>query len=144
MRPKKAKEFIPDVAEQTGVAEDIVNTVLSYYWQEVRKSMSGLKHSRVHLTNLGDFTIKHWKVDEKIKMLEQFEEKNKQKGLQQMTARFKTAETLYDLRNLRKMMDEEQQRADFIKMHKRNAYESERKHLPDMEEQGSDLGGDNE
>lgn len=138
MRPRKAKEFIPEVAEKTKVSEDTVSTVLSYYWQEVRKSMSALKHSRIHLTNLGDFVIKHWKIDDKIQMLEQFEEKNKQKGLQQMTARFKTAETLYDLKNLKKIMEEEKQRADFIKMHKRTAYESKGQHNPDLENQGSD------
>lgn len=138
MRPRKAKEFIPEVAAQTELSEDTVNTVLSYYWQEVRKSMSALKHSRIHLTNLGDFVIKHWKVDNKIQMLEQFEEKNKQKGLQQMTARFKTAETLYDLKNLKKIMEEEKQRADFIKMHKQTAHESKGEHNPDLESQGSD------
>lgn len=138
MRPRKAKEFIPQVAEQTELSQEVVSTVLSYYWQEVRKSMSALKHSRVHLTNLGDFVIKHWKVDDKIRMLEQFEEKNKQKGLQQMTARFKTAETLYDLRNLKKMMEEEKQRAEFIKMHKQTADESKGQHNPDLEKQGSD------
>lgn len=138
MRPRKAKEFIPEVAEKAEVSEDTVSTVLSYYWQEVRKSMSALKHSRIHLTNLGDFVIKHWKMDDKIQMLEQFEEKNKQKGLQQMTARFKTAETLYDLKNLKKIMEEEKQRADFIKMHKRTAHESKRELNQDLEKQGSD------
>lgn len=138
MRPRKAKEFIPEVAKETGLSEETVSSVLTYYWQEVRKSMSGLKHSRIHLTNLGDFVIKHWKVDDKIQMLELFEEKNKQKGLQQMTARFKTAETLYDLKNLKKIMEEEKQRADFIKMHKRTAHESKGQHNQDLENQGSD------
>ena len=138
MRPRKAKEFIPEVAQKTELSEDTVSAVLSYYWQEVRKSMSALKHSRIHLTNLGDFVIKHWKVDDKIQMLEQFEEKNKQKGLQQMTARFKTAETLYDLKTLKKIMEEEKQRADFIKMHKLTTHESKGEHNSDLESQGSD------
>lgn len=142
MRPRKAKEFIPEVAEQTGLPQEVVTAVITYYWEHVRKSMSGLKHSRIHLTNLGDFTIKHWKLDDKIQMLEQFEEKTRLKGLQQMTARYKTAETLYDLKNLKQIIEEEQQRADFIKMHKRTAYESKREHLPDMEEQGTDPGRD--
>lgn len=133
MRPRKAKEFIPEVAQQTEVSEEAVTTILSYYWQEVRKSLSGLKHSRVHLTNLGDFVIKHWKVDEKIQMLEQFEEKSRLKGLQQMTARFKTAENLYDLRTLKQVIEEEKQRAEFIKMHKRAADESKREHNSDLE-----------
>lgn len=142
MKPKKAKEFIPDVASETELSQETVNTIISYYWEHVRKNMSGLKHSRIHLTNLGDFTVKHWKLDDKILMLEQFEENNKQKGLQQMTARFKTAETLYDLKNLKQIMDEEKQRADFIKMHKRTAYESKRECISDMEEQKPDTGRD--
>jgi hypothetical protein len=142
LKPKKAKEFIPDVASETELSQETVNTIISYYWEHVRKNMSGLKHSRIHLTNLGDFTVKHWKLDDKILMLEQFEENNKQKGLQQMTARFKTAETLYDLKNLKQIMDEEKQRADFIKMHKRTAYESKRECISDMEEQKPDTGRD--
>ncbi len=133
MRPRKAKEFIPEVARQSEVSEEAVSAILSYYWQEVRKSMSSLKHSRIHLTNLGDFVIKHWKVDQKIQMLEQFEEKSKLKGLQQMTARFKTAENLYELRTLRQLMEEEKQRADFIKMYKQASDESKRQHNPRLE-----------
>ena len=143
LRPRKTKEFIPEVAQETGISEEIVSAIVSYYWQEVRKSMSSLKHSRIHVTNLGDFVTKHWKLDDKIDMLEKFEEKTRLKGLQQMTARYKTAETLFDLKNLKKLMAEENQRAEFIKMHKRTAYESAREHNQDMEDKGSDTGGGN-
>ena len=138
MRPRKAKEFIPEVAEETGLSQELVTSIINFYWENVRKSMSALKHSRIHLTNLGDFTIKHWKLDDKISMLEQFEEKTRLKGLQQMTARYKTAETLYDLKNLKKIMEEEQQRAEFIKLHKTKTNESKGEHNKDMESQESD------
>lgn len=132
MHPRKSKDLIPDVAKEANVSEETVHNIVGFYWREVRKSLSSLKHSRVHVTNLGDFVTKHWKLDDKIQMLEKFEENNRQKGLQQMTARFKTAETLFDLKALKAIMTEEQQRADFIKMHKSN--ESKRKHNKDMEE----------
>lgn len=118
MRPKKAKEFIPAIANKLNLSSNLIEDVINYYWQEVRKSLSGLKHNRIHVTNLGDFVTKHWKVDEKIKVLEQWEENNKQKGMQQITARFKTAENLFDLKNLQKITEEENQRKDFIKLHK--------------------------
>jgi len=118
LRPKKAKVFIPIVATELALPEELVEDVINYYWQEIRKSLSSLKHNRIHLTNLGDFTIKHWKIDDKIQMLEQWEEKNKLKGMQELTARFKTAETLFDLKNLKKLTEEENQRKDFIKLHK--------------------------
>ena len=85
----------------------------------MRKSLSSLKHQRIHLTNLGDFTIKHWKIDEKIDMLEKWEENNRLKGLQEMTARFKTAETLFDLKTIKQSLEEENQRKAFIKLHKK-------------------------
>lgn len=124
MNPKKAKDFVSEVADELQLPESLVNDIVVYYWQEVRKSLSGLKNSRVHITNLGDFVVKHWKVDEKIKTLEAWEETNRQKGLQQITARFKTAETLYDLKNLNKLIEEESQRKEFIKLHKTKSNES--------------------
>jgi nucleoid DNA-binding protein len=140
LKPIKAKTFIPEVAKQTGLDEETTTAIINYYWQEVRKSLSGLKHSRVHVSNLGDFVIKHWKLDEKITKLERFEEYNRQKGLQQMTARFKTAETLFDLKSLKLIMDEEKQRAEFIKHHKKTVNDT-KQHYTDLETQGSDLGG---
>jgi hypothetical protein len=133
LRPKKAKEFIPDVANELNLPVKTVEDVISYHWVEVRKNLSALTHTRVHLTNLGDFVIKHWKLDDKIQMLERFEEKNRLKGMQQITARYKTAENLYDLKNMKTMLDVEQQRADFVKMHKRTTYESTRKHNQNLE-----------
>jgi nucleoid DNA-binding protein len=142
LRPKKAKELIPKTAECLALSEDLVSDVVYYYWEEIRKSLSGLKHQRIHVTNLGDFVIKHWKIDEKIEMLEKWEEKNKLKGMQEMTARFKTAETLYDLRNIKKIVEEEGQRSAFIKLHKKVANEPTRKHNKTLENQRANTGGD--
>ena len=129
MRPTKARSFIPEVAVEKDLSEDVVSAIITFYWQEVRKSLSSLKHPRVHITNLGDFVVKHWKLEEKTKKLEKFEESNRLKGLQQMTARFKIAETLYDLKALKEIMEEEKQRADFIKLHKKKTNGSKREHI---------------
>ena len=124
MKPLKAKDFIPEVAESTDLPKDLVKDVVDYYWQEVRRSLSSIKHQRIHLTNLGDFTVKHWKLDEKIKKVESFETSNKLKGLQLINARFKTAETLYDLKAVKKLMEEENQRAEFVRLHKKTLNET--------------------
>lgn len=119
---------------------ELAEDVILYYWREIRKSLSGLSHSRIHVTNLGDFVTKHWKIDEKIEMLEKWEESNKLKGMQQITARFKTAESLFDLKNLKKIVEEENQRKDFIKLHKNES----KKHNTDLESKGTDIGGSEE
>ena len=100
LNPKKAKDLISEVANELQLSETLVNDIIIYYWQEVRRSLSGLKNSRIHITNLGDFVVKHWKIKDKIQALESWEETNKQKGLHQITARFKTAETLFDFKNV--------------------------------------------
>lgn len=134
MQPIKAKSLLSDVASEINLSEDLIKDVTSYYWQEVRKALSGLKHQRIHITNLGDFTIKHWKIDEKIDMLEKWEENNRLKGLQEMTARFKTVETLFDLKNIKQSLEEENQRKAFIKLHKKTtSNEPKRKHNKDLE-----------
>jgi len=133
LKPKKAKELIPAVAAEVQLPEQLVKDIVYTYWQEIRKSLSALKHNRVHITNLGDFSIMHWKIDDKIKMLEQFEENNKLKGMQQMTARFKTVELMYSLKEIKRQVEEEQQRKEFIKTHKKLANESKGEHNQNME-----------
>ena len=141
MRPKKAKDFIPEVATATSLSEEAVKDIITAYYSEVRKSLSNLEHCRIHLTNLGDFVIKHWKIDDKIEMLEKWEENNRLKGLQQITARFKTAESLYNLKSIKKVVEEEMQRKDFIKLHKNKTHEPKEKPDNNLEEQGTDSGG---
>jgi len=138
MHPQKAKEYVPEVANILNIPEEAVGAVVSFYWQEVRKNLSALSTPRIHLTNLGDFVVKHWNIDDKIKMLELFEEKNKQRGMQKITARFKTAENLFRLKAMKKMVEEENQRKDFIKLHKTKQYELSKKHTDDLEKQGID------
>ena len=86
LRPVKAKTLIPLVVTNCDLKQPEVETIISFYWDQIRKSLSSLKHSRVHVTNLGDFVIKHWKLDEKIEMLQKFEENNKLKGVEQIAS----------------------------------------------------------
>jgi hypothetical protein len=141
LKPRKSKDLIPIVAEELGLSQQMVSDVTSFYWQEIRKSLSSLKHARIHVTNLGDFTIKHWKLDDKIEKLETFKENFRQKGLQEIVTRFRTDETLFDLKAIKALMEEEKQRKDFIKLHKTKSNESKREHNQDFESQGSDTGG---
>lgn len=139
MRPIKSKQFIEEVAKEINEPEGLIESVVNYYWEEVRKSLSNLSHPRIHITNLGDFTIKHWKLDSKIKSYEGWEEKNKQKGVQQMMSRFKVSENLFNLKAVQKTIKEELQRKDFIKLHKTKVnVKSGKKHNKNLEEQGPD------
>jgi len=134
LHPKKAKRDVGVVAQEVDLPESVVKDVVDYYWREVRRTLSSLSYPRVHITNLGDFTIKHWKLDDMIDKHEKFEESNKQKGMQQMTARFKTAENLFALRNMKRLIDEEKDRKEIVKVTKQLDYEIKQKeHNKDLE-----------
>lgn len=124
MKPTKAKELLKDLAQELNQDEDLVRDVVNFYWRDLRKQVSSLKHCRVHVTNLGDFVVKHWKLEQKIQDLERFEEVNRQKGLQQINARFRNAEVLYDLRNLQALINAEKQRKQFVKLHQSVSHEA--------------------
>jgi hypothetical protein len=145
LRPKKAKEFIPIVSKKIELEDSLVEDVILFYWKEIRKNLSSLTHVRVHLTNLGDFTIKHWKVDEKIESLTIFKNKNEEEDRQKINERCKVDSSLVELNNIKQVIEEENQRKTFIKLHKKTTTnEPEKKYNKDLEEQGTDNRGDKE
>lgn len=135
LNPKKAKRDIGSVAKELDIPENVVKDVVDFYWREVRRNLSSLSYPRIHITNLGDFTIKHWKLDDIIEKHEKFEEVNRQRGLQQITARFKTAENLFELKKIKRLINEEKDRKEFVKVEKQLNHEiKQRKHNKDLEE----------
>lgn len=129
LRPKKSKELIAPLAEEMQVSQTLIEDVTSHYWSAVREALSRMKNIRVHVANLGDFTCKHWLIDKEIERLETFEEKNQQRGFQKISARYKNAEKIYDLKQLKKIAVEEMQRKEFIQTHKKNRHEQPTDHL---------------
>jgi hypothetical protein len=124
LRPKKHKVLLPEIAKEFNVSADLVNDVISHYWSTVRESLSRMKSIRVHVTNLGDFTAKHWLIDKQLESLENFEEDNNLKGFQKVAARYKNAEKIYDLNQLKRQVADEQQRKEFIDNHKKTRNET--------------------
>ena len=135
LNPKKAKRDIGIVSKELNLPEHLVKDVVDFYWREVRRNLSSLSYPRIHITNLGDFTIKYWKLDDLIDKREKFKELNKQRGLQQMTSRFKTAEDIFNLRKMKEMLNQENDRKEFVKVEKQLNHEiKQRKHNQSMEE----------
>jgi hypothetical protein len=62
--PKKAKEFKKPVAEDLNLSEELVNDVINFYWEKVRKLITTVDENSVEILNLGTFKLKTWKIDE--------------------------------------------------------------------------------
>lgn len=143
MKPLKTKELNREVALETGASPEEVEAVMSYYWSEVRDALTQMTDVRIHLTNLGDFTLKHWLLDKYIEKYESIGKYTKVKGVKGQTISIQVNEKLNILRRMKGMVEEEQQRKAFIKQHKQQSHEVKQTQCyPYLEEQGSDPGRD--
>jgi hypothetical protein len=57
-----------------------------------------------------------------ITNLEKWEEENTLKGNHLINARYKVVENLFTLKTLKKKIDEEEQRKQFVRLHKKTKY----------------------
>lgn len=57
MIPKKPKEIIKVVSEELDLPQSTVDDIISFYYKEVRKTLSSLEHPKVNIKGLGDFIV---------------------------------------------------------------------------------------
>lgn len=119
MKPIKAKDLIVTTALKNNLSVEIVNEIVKMYWKDIRNALSDLKAPRVHISNLGDFTLKHWTIEEQkkrmLKTLEYVKDNpKKEKMINQLNIKYNL------ICNVEQQYLEELQRKDFIKIHKKS------------------------
>ena len=129
MRPKKAKELTTRVAEKLNQPVKLVEDVTNFYWREVWEALTKAQGIKVHVTNLGDFNIKHWLLDKEIENLTQMIANSKNKGAQRYAAGMKMEDKLGLLYNLKEMLHDENQRKEFIYEHKKTVNDDKENRL---------------
>jgi len=65
--PKKTKEFIPEVAKDLDLEESFVRNVVDFWWEDLRKALSDLRHIRINIPSFGTFQVRYKKLED-IKM----------------------------------------------------------------------------
>jgi len=63
------------IAEKEYDAQFAEDTV-SFFWSEVRKSLSELSSTSITIRKLGIFLVKHWKIEESVNIYKKHLEKN--------------------------------------------------------------------
>ena len=66
MVPKKAKDFKKVTAEELNLPEDLINNLVNFYWENIRKYMSELTYGEIRIQNFGTFRVKHWKIADTV------------------------------------------------------------------------------
>ena len=117
MRPLKTRDLYPEIAFASGATIDEVKAVSEFFWSEVRSSLSLLTDVRIHLHELGDFTIKHWLIDKEIEKYRRII--NKRSSLEGPLQ-----EKIDRLNRAKDLLQEETQRKEFIHNHKKKSNET--------------------
>lgn len=67
MIPKKPEKIVKQVSEDLDLPETLVDDIISFYYKEIRKTLSSLEHIRIDVTGLGHFVIKRGSVSRMTK-----------------------------------------------------------------------------
>lgn len=136
MIPKKHKEVLKKVIDEKKLDKGFTEDAVSFFWSEVRKTLTDLSTTSVVIRRFGIFTVKEWKVDEFIGNYKKHLDKGDAMTFEEAKYR-KVMETQYNrFLKLKEIIEKEQTRKTEIKQN-RIEYES----FKDMGEQGEDPGG---
>jgi hypothetical protein len=128
MIPKKAKTFIPKVAEELEIDQELVENIFNFFWDDVSKIMRNIEHTRVYIEQLGEFKIKHWLLTKKILEYTDIVEKNKAQTFSQKMKKEDDKSLLKKMIALQEVFAEEYSNK-LIKKQLRNEYTGSKKDL---------------
>lgn len=69
MRPQKAKDLIPKVAELTEFPQKTCETLITFFYKQVREKLSTLEEPCLQIEKIGNFYLKEKKADKRIRTL---------------------------------------------------------------------------
>jgi nucleoid DNA-binding protein len=67
LNPKSHKDFKKGIAEKVGVHQDVVDDLLAFYFNKIRKNLSDLTYPYITLNGIGVFQLRKSKLVKAIK-----------------------------------------------------------------------------
>ncbi len=119
MIPKKHKEILRKVIDENGFDHGFTEDAVSFFWSEIRKHLSEMTHYNISISNLGIFTIKHWRLDEFVDTYEKhlnkgdamtFQEAKYRKSMEKQYNNFLRIKKEFDKEAFRKLETKEKRR----------------------------------
>jgi nucleoid DNA-binding protein len=55
LKPKNHKFFFEEVAKEIGVHKDVVDDIVTFYYNKIRKNLSDLTDTHINVASLGTF-----------------------------------------------------------------------------------------
>lgn len=123
MNPLKSRGLIPKVAEDKDLPQKLVEDIVNFYWKEVWNNLTNPTDIKIHIAALGDFNIKHWRLEKEIEKYNKFPKFNRVGGKKGEKIEGKLLDKSRILSNLLYKVREENQRKEFIYNHKKSEKE---------------------
>jgi hypothetical protein len=137
--PKKHKDILRKLIEEKGYDKSFTEDAVSFYWSEVRKSLSELAAPSITVRRLGTFQIKDWKVDEFIESYRRHLETHEGFTFREFKYRRQMENQYNNFIKLKQDLAECEKKKQGVK-HKRSEYENNKS----LGQQGQDNGGSGE
>jgi len=67
LSPKSYKDFYEEIAKECEVHPDLVDDLIRFFYDKVRRELENLNYSRILLPNLGTFITRKGRLDRAIK-----------------------------------------------------------------------------
>tara|TARA_R110001592_G_scaffold126655_4_gene338056 strand:+ start:4575 stop:4961 length:387 start_codon:yes stop_codon:yes gene_type:complete len=67
LNPKNYRKFFKEIAEECEVHPDLVDEFVRFFYNEIRKNIESLDHTRIRIPNLGTFITRKGRLDRAIK-----------------------------------------------------------------------------
>jgi nucleoid DNA-binding protein len=120
LNPKKSKELIKPTAEELGLPEVLVKDAVDFYYENMRKSLSELKKSKITIASIGIFSINPKKLvglKEKYKTISErmnTDTFNKFSAKKELERKLENIETIFDEinENVKKKQEIKEKRKD--------------------------------
>jgi len=108
--PKNSKHFIQPTADELNYDKTIVEDVISFFYEDVRRTLVEMRGPNIQVENLGSFKVRNNKIPKLINKYEQYLNTLDKKEFSQVAIIRSVEKRLEKTLRLKKIMDEETQR----------------------------------
>jgi hypothetical protein len=106
MIPKKPKQIIKQLVEDNDLNELLVDSIITFFYKEVRQELTSMNHTKINIDGLGQFVVKTRTVDNLILKYERIIAKLNTYSYKNYHNKVRLTSRLKDLYKIKIILDE--------------------------------------
>jgi hypothetical protein len=110
MLPKNSKHFIQPTAEELELDINLVNDIVNFFYEQVKRDLNNLVHHNVHVDSLGTFFVVNARITPLIERHKKHLEVLTRESFDQISIKKNVEKRYNDLINLSELINQESKR----------------------------------